>query len=259
MRKYIDLIIGIFAILYVLIINSLFGKITFSEVFLFIGILLIIFHFSKIKLKKLGSRNKCSKIIFNIGRSLILIGSVVFIIIESVIIIFPKNNDSYSNYVIILGAGVKGETPSLTLSQRLEKAIEYINKQNGELKIIVSGGQGKGEDISEAEAMKRYLINNGIKSEIIKEDKSRDTRENLMFSKVILEEIEGENIKNINVKIITSDFHTFRSNLIAKSLDYEKRSFFTNSTLPILMPVMYLREFFAIGKYFLIEIIQKFY
>lgn len=257
MGKYIDLIIGLFAILYVLIINSLFGKITFNEFFLFIGVILIIFHFSKDKLKKLGYKNKYFKIIFNIGRSLILIGSVVFIIIESVIIIFPKNNDSYSNYVIILGAGVKGETPSLTLAQRLEKAIEYVNKQNSELKIIVSGGQGKGEDISEAEAMKRYLIKNGIKAEIIKEDKSRDTRENLTFSKEILENIENKNINDIDVKIITSDFHAFRSNLIAKSLDYEKSSFFTNRTLPLLMPVMYSREFFAIGKYFLIEILQK--
>lgn len=258
MKKNIDLIIGIIAILYAIIINSLFGKITFSEFFLLIGFILIIFHFLKEKLKKIGYRNRHFKNALNVGKKLILIGIIIFIFIELVIIIFPKKNSYYSNYVIILGAGVKGEIPSLTLSQRLKKATEYINSQNGEVKVIVSGGQGKGEDISEAEAMKRYLVNNGIKLEIIKEDKSRDTRENLLFSKKIIEDIEGENINNIDVKIITSDFHAFRSNLIAKSLGYNS-TFFTNKTLPILMPVMYSREFFAIGKYFFVEIIQKIY
>ena len=60
--------------------------------------------------------------------------------------------------IIVLGAGLKGDTPSLALERRLEKAAEYMNK-NGNAIAIVSGGQGKGETISEAQAMENYLLN----------------------------------------------------------------------------------------------------
>lgn len=258
MKKYIDLILGVIIILYAVVINLIFGKITFSEIFLLIGVLCVAYHFIKNKLMILISKNKTMKTGFNVVRFLISIGIIIFIIVEATIIIFPKQNNSYSNYVVILGAGVKGETPSLTLVQRLEKAIEYVNSQKKEVKIIVSGGQGSGEDISEAEAMKRYLVDNGIENEIIMEDKSTNTRENLLFSKEIIEKDSNKNIEDISVKIITSDFHAFRSNLIAKSLEYKNSTFLTNNTLEALIPVMYTREFFALIKYFLTEILYIF-
>lgn len=245
MKKNIDLLIGFILILYVIVINFTFGKITFSGAFLLAGIVLIIYHFIKVKIR--------NKNILNVLKFLVSIGLMVFIIIEIAIIIFPKSNSGYSSYVVILGAGVKGETPSLTLSQRLDKAIEYINVQNKDFKIIVSGGKGSGENISEAEAMKRYLSKKGIKQEIIMEDKSRTTKENLIFSKEIIEKEAKRNIGDVGVKIITSDFHALRSNLMASKLGYEERSFFTNRTLPILMPVMYAREFFAIIKYLILR------
>ncbi len=245
MKKNIDLLIGFILILYVIVINFTFGRITFSEVFLFGGIVLIIYHFIKVKIR--------NKNLFNLFKFIVSIGLVIFIVVQIAIIIFPKSNSGYSRYIVILGAGIKGETPSLTLSQRLDKAIEYINFQNNDFKIIVSGGKGNGEDISEAEAMKKYLIKKGIKQEIIMEDKSRTTKENLIFSKEIIEKDSNGKIEDIGVKIITSDFHALRSNLIASNLGYEERSFFTNRTLPILMPVMYSREFFAIIKYFLLR------
>lgn len=245
MKKNIDLLIGFIMILYVIVINFTFGKITFSEAFLFVGIVPIIYHFIKVKVK--------NKNLLNVFKFLVSIGLLVFTIVQIAIIIFPKNNTGYSKYVVILGAGIKGETPSITLSQRLDKAIEYINNESDEFKIIVSGGKGKGEDISEAEAMRRYLIKNGIKQEIIMEDKSRTTKENLIFSKEIIEKDSNKKIEDIGVKIITSDFHALRSNLIATNLGYEEKSFLTNRTLPILMPVMYSREFFAIIKYLLLR------
>ena len=260
LKRYIDLILGIILILYSVSINLIFGKITFSEVFLLIGVLCIIYHFIKNRLMILISKNKILKTGFNVVRFLVSIGLIIFVIIEATIIIFPKQNNSYSNYVVILGAGVKGETPSLTLVQRLEKAIEYVRDQKNEVKIVVSGGQGPDENISEAEAMKRYLVKNGINErKILMEDKSRDTRENLQFSKEIIEKNSNKSIEYISVKIITSDFHAFRSNLIAKNFDYGDRSFLTNKTLPALLPVMYTREFFAIIKYFLVEIFNIFF
>ena len=245
MKKNMDLLIGFIMILYVIVINFTFGRITFSEAFLFAGIILIIYHFIKAKIK--------NKNLLNVFKFLVSIGLLAFTIVQIAIIIFPKSNTSYSKYVVILGAGVKGESPSITLSQRLDKAIEYINNENKDLKIIVSGGKGNGEDISEAEAMRRYLIKNGIQEEIIMEDKSRTTKENLIFSKELIEKDSNKKLEEVRVKIITSDFHALRSNLIASKLGYEERSFLTNRTLPILMPVMYSREFFAIMKYLLLR------
>lgn len=255
MIKKMDLIIGILIVIYSISINLIFGKISFSEVFLGIGIILIIYHFIKEKMKEFINNKKSIEGMFNVIKCFIAIILLIFIIVESAIIIFPKNNKNYSDYVIVLGAGVKGEKPSLTLMQRLDKTIEYVNNQEKESKIIVSGGQGRGEDISEAQAMKKYLVNNGIKEElIIMENKSTSTNENLIFSKAIIESYTKSDIGDINIKIITSDFHAFRSNMIAKKLGYRNITFYTNSTLPALIPVMYSREFLAVIKSYLIDI-----
>lgn len=86
------------------------------------------------------------------------------------------------DYVVVLGAHVKGELPSKALLKRLEAALDYGEK-NPETKLVLSGGQGFGENITEALCMKRYLVKNGISSDrLILEEKSTDTRENLKFS-----------------------------------------------------------------------------
>ncbi|NLZ33714.1 MAG: YdcF family protein [Clostridiales bacterium] len=251
MLKYIDIFVGILILIYTIIINIIYGKISFSEIFYCIGILLIIFHFIKIILYK----NKILKKLYNIIKCIIVLVLTAFIIIASIIIIFPKKDTSYSDYVIVLGAGLKGEWITLTLRNRLDKTVEYVKKQEKECKIIVSGGQGKGEDISEAEAMKKYLIEKGVdKDLIIMEDKSTNTKENLTFSKDIIEKIEGKYIKNNKVTVITTDFHAFRSNMLAKHLEYKNISFYTSKTESLLVPIQYFREALAVIKSFIIDI-----
>ena len=72
----------------------------------------------------------------------------------------PRANGS-NDYAIILGAKVNGEKPSLSLQYRLDAALDYA-KQYPHVYLILSGGQGAGEHISESEAMRRFLIENGI-------------------------------------------------------------------------------------------------
>jgi len=92
----------------------------------------------------------------------------------------------HEDAVIILGAGIKGERLSLTLKYRLDKGLEYI-ALNPNAKIIVTGGKGPGESITEAEAMRRYLVSQGIENDrIIIEDKATSTYENLMYSSEFL-------------------------------------------------------------------------
>ena len=124
----------------------------------------------------------------------------------------PLADGSY-DYAIILGAKVNGETPSLTLRYRLEKALSYA-EAHPEVKFILSGGQGPDEDVAEGEAMRRYLTERGVHEErLLLEIESTSTYENLLYSKELLP-------VDVNaVTIITSDFHLARARMIADSLD----------------------------------------
>lgn len=114
--------------------------------------------------------------------------------------------------VIVLGCQVRGETPSSMLAYRLNAAQEVLKEYPDSI-CVVSGGQGSGEDISEAEAMRRYLLDNGIAEErIIKEDKSVSTRENIRFSAEILSEMGITD----EVVIVTNDFHQYRADIYAR-------------------------------------------
>lgn len=113
--------------------------------------------------------------------------------------------------VIVLGCQVRGEEPSLMLQRRLDAALEVL-EQHPEAVCVTSGGQGSGEDISEAEAMRRYLIKRGVAPErIIREDRSVSTRENIRFSAELLKE------RGISRAVIcTNDFHQYRAGIYAK-------------------------------------------
>lgn len=113
--------------------------------------------------------------------------------------------------VIVLGCQVRGEEPSVMLVKRLDAALETLSEYPDAV-CVVSGGQGSGEDVSEAEAMRRYLVGHGISEErVLIEDRSTSTRENIAFSAEILKE------RGISrAVIVTSDFHQYRAGLYAK-------------------------------------------
>ena len=117
--------------------------------------------------------------------------------------------------VIVLGAGVNGETPSLTLKQRILYAKNYILHHPG-IPVVLSGGQGEGESITEAEAMRREMIfPESVEVSLLLEEKSTNTRENLRFSKEILEE-NGVDTAQAVVAVVSSDFHLYRAERIAR-------------------------------------------
>lgn len=113
--------------------------------------------------------------------------------------------------VIVLGCQVRGETPSTMLQKRCDAAIEVLSAHPNAV-CVVSGGQGKGEDISEAEAMRRYLKERGVLEErVIIEEKSTSTRENIRYSAELLKERGLD-----RAVIVTNDFHQFRAELYAR-------------------------------------------
>ena len=207
--------------------------ITFSFLVILCGM-----FFSQIneKIKKLN-QDKSGKILLKI-LSVIIAVILIFIIWATLKMIKAANNAPYKETtVVVLGCQVKPYGPSLMLSERLEAAYEYL-KKNPDTKCILSGGQGTDEPMSEAECMYNWLVKKGIDEErLYIEDKSTSTRENLLFSKQI---IENEDL-NPAITVITNEFHQYRAGEIANTLGIESYSV-SAKTLITLLPTYYVRE-----------------
>ena len=147
--------------------------------------------------------------------------------------------------ILLLGTGLHGAEPSLVLVERMDLALDYIGTHQN-LKIIVSGGQGPGESITEAEAMEKYLVGHGVPGEsILKEENSTSTLENMIFSRNAFFENYGYNLKK--AVVVTSDFHMFRAKLLARRAGITPYGISSKTPFYIL-PNVYLREYFALIK-----------
>ncbi len=143
--------------------------------------------------------------------------------------------------LVVLGCKVIGENPSLMLYERLESALEYLN-ENPDASCVVSGGQGEDEEISEAECMYRFLVQNGISEDrLYMEDKSSSTRENIEFTKKIIK----DNSLEERIAIVTNEFHEYRAGKIAEKLDMDYRAV-PARTAWWLFPTYYVRELYGI-------------
>ncbi|TSO27008.1 YdcF family protein [Lactobacillus sp. LL6] len=130
----------------------------------------------------------------------------------------PRRYDQ--DYLIVLGAGlINGERVTPLLATRINRAIQFaqkqVNKGHKMPKIIMSGGKGPDEKVSEAQAMTEYAIARGISpDDILLEDKSRNTYENMLFSKEVAKKDYG-NYK-FKAKFFSNNYHIFRAALYAK-------------------------------------------
>lgn len=150
--------------------------------------------------------------------------------------------------VIVLGAGVNGETPSAALRSRIQAADAYL-EAHPEVPVVLSGGKGGGENISEAEAMRRALWrpDESENARFLLEDRSVNTAQNFRFSKALLEE-HGVDTETAVIAVVTNDFHCFRSRMIAQRQGL--RTVDVPAELPWwwLTANYYLREAFAVVK-----------
>ncbi len=239
------LILGIIFLVYFTFVNVVFGYTTFSSFYLVVGLIMIVYYFSVKKLIQFSWFKKTIKPL----KIILLLGIIIFVIVEGMIIMYPKKSVEKSDYILILGAGIRGENLTTTLRDRLNAAIKYMDETNFKGDIIVSGGQGPGESITEAEAMKKYLVKEGINNnKIILENKSTNTFENFKYTKEKIKYLEESDISNANVTVVTTDFHVLRSSIIAKRNGYGNIKFYSSNTKWYLVPSMYAREFFAFFK-----------
>ncbi len=176
--------------------------------------------------------------IFKIGKAVIAILLAACFVLGAIISLFmikyaffnePPENTGDKGTVVILGCKINGENPSRTLQGRLETGYEYL-LENESAVVIVSGGQGWDEPVSEAYVMKKYLVQKGISEDrIYMEDNSINTDENIKFSGRIIK----ENNLPEKMYIITDTFHSCRAYMFAKQNGYEANNISADIYLPL--------------------------
>ena len=223
------------------------------DIVFFIALLLSCIIIAHLLLRKLRTREKYAKLALALHRCLFIcvaIGVVGFLVLQCLIFSGSRTEDADADCLIILGAGLYGEYPSRILVSRLETAIEYLGARDG-VPIIVSGGQGPGETITEAEAMSRYLIRRGVdENQIHKEENSTSTWENLAFSLDLLTTM-GLDGENPTIAIVTNDFHLYRAKHIAGTLGIDAIGVSARTPYPSLRVLYQFREAVALMKDFL--------
>lgn len=146
------------------------------------------------------------------------------------------------DYVIVLGAQVKGSRPSRALKKRLDKALSYGEKNKNTI-LILSGGKGQGEDITEAECMKNYLTDHEIpESRLILEEKSTTTKENLVFSDQLTD------CGKKRTGILSNNFHVYRACKLAEKQGYRYAEGVAAPSDPVMQVHYVVREVFALVK-----------
>lgn len=176
-----------------------------------------------------------------------LAGLLLFCTVEGMILSqYNAQAKPGADYCIVLGAQWKTTGPSEVLRRRLDRAAAYLT-ENPDTKVIVSGGQGSNEIMSEAAGMRDYLVEAGIAQDrILLEDKSSNTYENLVFSGALLDP------ENAEVVIVTNNFHVFRALGIARKQGYANVEGLAASSVLGMGPNNLLREFLGVVKDFLV-------
>lgn len=176
--------------------------------------------------------------------ALLVLGAAVFAVFEAPVISNAKTDAApQSDYLIVLGAGVNGSAPSLSMVNRLEAALDYLETYPDAV-AIVSGGQGAGEDVTEASAMHDWLVAHGMpESRIVQEDQSTSTRENLENSFAIIRSRGGDPADG--VAVVSSEYHLYRAKQMARALGAKPLGVAAETTLPTMRVNYFIREAFA--------------
>ena len=204
----------------------------------------------KTKSRRFIKSRKLRYVLFFLASVFIL----TFIIIEGLIIYHAsRTSEEKADVVIILGARLYGRTPSPSLQYRLDEGYAYL-REHPDTIAVVSGGMGRGEEITEASAMRDYLLDKGIAPQrILTEERSYNTYENIDLSiRVLQENLDGVDLQALKFGIISNDYHIFRGTLIAKEKGLDAFGI-PSRTPPTTLVKGYLREYLSVLKYLIVD------
>lgn len=140
---------------------------------------------------------------------LLAAGFAFFLVLESWVVSHAYAEGQPALAVVVFGAGVDGTEPSLTLRSRLEAALDYV-EDKPDLPIVVSGAQGRGEEVSEARCMADWLIARGVApGRVLLEEQAVNTEENVRYSLELLAN-RGIDITG-DIAFCTSGYHMCRA------------------------------------------------
>jgi len=190
-----------------------------------------------------GAWLKVPKVLRITAYILIAIGLLMFGIVEAMIIrTFQRGDSEDCEYLIVAGAQIKDDGPSVILRQRLERALEYLNAHPDTI-CIVTGGQGENESMPEGKLMKEWLVERGIAEErILVKDQSLNTAENMKYSRKLIPDT------CTSVGVLTSNFHLFRAGKLAEAAGIPVTVQIGADSNPYYLPHNCLREFFGVVK-----------
>ena len=182
---------------------------------------------------------------------LLSIGLLVVGITEAIIIKASFGDPrQHCDYMVVLGAGVRGDVPSLSLRNRIDAAYDYLT-EHPDVTAILSGGQGEGENITEAQCMFDHLTAMGIdESRLWMEDQATSTWENLNFSLDMIEEKTGQRPEELGV--LSSEYHLFRASLFADACGVEFLGIPAKTTKLSLRVNYFMREVAGVWHYLLL-------
>ena len=249
-RRTVTLTVSVFAVVlsgatFVMMMLKVSNMHVFFYLTLGVSILIIAY----LLIWTLGAGEKHRRLAIVLRRCYLIcfaIGIAFFIVLQGLIISGARTDGADADCLIVLGAGLRNDAPSLMLRTRLNKAVEYLLGHE-EVPVIVSGGLGRGEIVTEAEAMSRYLIARGIgENRIWKEEASTSTQENLLFSLVLMDE-RGLDVENAKVIIVSNEFHLYRAKLIAAKAGLDAAGMAAQTPGIFLRVLNFGREAFALA------------
>ncbi len=202
-----------------------------------------------------GYRGKQPRRWLSVLLTLVLIGTLFFAIMFGLVMVGAHDVIRGNPQVmIILGCRVMpGGEPSILLQDRLDTALDYLD-DHPDMTVVVSGGQGSNEPTSEAACMADYLEEHGVDSDqILLEDQSSNTKENLIYSRELLEE-HGIVVLRDEVLVVSNGFHLTRAQMLAERYGYKSVSALAAPTSHIPSRIqMYIREPLALVKSFFLD------
>ena len=257
--KYPGILILLYGIGFAMVSNFNMGVF----MVLALGVLLTVCGIWPEQIKRITSHGimKAVKYLIVIGLAFV-IGMTGFLMYQGSVDEVTYEEDA----LIVLGAAVQGDRVSSILAARLNEAADYAAR-NEEAVIIVSGGQGPQENLTEAAAMEKYLMIKGIPQErIIKEEQATSTYENFKYSKEILDKLYGpesdaassdksgtvpEDEEEYTCAYVTNEFHCYRAGKIAEQAGLAANGVSVRTEWWKL-PVNYMRESLAVVKFWVL-------
>lgn len=236
-------IAGILCLLYYCLIGFVAGLIHTSILFIWLVGALFCFLLSIFFPQLIGMIKRWKTWIKILVATPICICLLLFLIGEIAILtgFVSEIPEQDADYLIVLGAKVNADGPSLTLQKRIDAAYAYLAEHPHTI-VVASGGQGSDEPMSEADCIADQLIRMGISPDrILLENQSTDTAENIQFSSQLIESSPDKTIL-----VISNDFHCFRAKGIARRYFEAEIGHISADSVIFLLPHYMVREFIGL-------------